>query len=107
MTPAIVASADTTGVEIRIRLRARLAGVYDAAVSNGSALLSLDDGPARALERDTLDLADRGERAIEIRGNVPLTSWAFTFVRDDAIVPPRPFLDGLPDQPPDAVRAIH
>jgi hypothetical protein len=106
VTPAIVASADTTGVEIRIRLRARLAGVYDAAVSQGSALLSLDDGPARTIERDTLDLADHGERAIEIRGKVPLNTWAFTFVRDDAIVPPRPFLEGPPDEPPARVRQI-
>lgn len=106
VTPAIVASADTTGVEIRIRLRARLAGVYDAAVSDDSALFSTDGEPARTIERDRLDFADRGERAIEIRSKVPMTTWSFAFVREDAIVPPRPFLDGPPDTPPPEVRAI-
>ncbi|MGH2897988.1 MAG: hypothetical protein ACRDMZ_04885, partial [Solirubrobacteraceae bacterium] len=106
VTPAISASADTVGVEIRIRLRARLAGTYEAAVSEGTALVSLDDGPAKEIEREVLDLADRGERAIEIRGSVPLSTWSFTFVRQDAIVPARPFLEGPPDEAPASVRAI-
>src|SRR5262249_13725169 len=103
VTPAITASADAGGVEIRIRLRAQLAGTYEAAVSEGSALVSLDNGPAKEIEREVLDLADRGERQIEIRSHVPLTTWSFTFVREDAIVPPRPFLDGPPEEAPAAV----
>jgi hypothetical protein len=106
VTPAIAASADTVGVEIRVRLRARLAGRYEAAVSEGSALVSIDDGPAKEIEREVIDLADRGERTIEIRGSVPMTTWAFTFVREDTMVPPRPFLEGPPEQAPAAVRAI-
>ena len=106
VTPAIVASADTTGVEIRIRLRARLAGSYEAAVSSDSAALSIHGEPPRTIERDHLEHADRGERSIEIRSNVPTTSWAFTLVRADTLVPDRPFLDGPPEDPPAQVRAI-
>lgn len=106
VTPAIVASADTSGVEIRIRLRARLAGVYDAAVSEGAAELSIDGEPARAIERVTLEYADVGERTIEIRAAVPMTSWSFTMVRQETIVPDRPFLAGPPEQAPAQVRAI-
>ena len=106
VTPAIAASADTTGVEIRIRLRARLAGTYQAAVSEGTAELTTEGEPVRPIERAVLDYGDRGERAIEIRSKVPMTSWSFTFIREDTIVPARPFLDGPPDEPPDEVRAI-
>ena len=106
VTPAIAASADTLGVEIRIRLRARLAGVYEAAVSDGSAELSTDGEPAQTIERDRLEFADRGERTVEIRSSVPTTGWAFTLVREDTLVPARPFLDAPPAEPPAAVRAI-
>ena len=107
VTPAIVASADTNGVEMRVRLRARLDGTYAAAVSEGTVELATDDAPARTFERGTLDYADIGERTIELRALVPTTSWAFTFVREDTIVPPRPFLVGPPDAAPGEVRAIH
>jgi hypothetical protein len=106
VTPAIVASADTVGVEIRIRVRARLAGVYQAAVSEGTAVLVSPDEPPRTLERAELGFADRGEQEIEIRSRVPMTWWAFTLVREDAIIPARPFLEGPPDDAPPAVRAI-
>jgi hypothetical protein len=36
-----------------------------------------------------------------------MTGWTFTMVRDDTLVPPRPFLDGLPSSPPPVIRAIH
>ncbi|HEX7842459.1 MAG TPA: hypothetical protein VF469_33530, partial [Kofleriaceae bacterium] len=107
VTPAITASADTSGVEIRIRLRAHLSGRYEVATSEGSAELAVEGEATRAIERESIELPDRGERAIEIRAKVPVTSWAFTMVRDDTIVPPRPFLDGPPDEPPIEVRAVH
>jgi len=105
VTPAITASADTHGVEIRIRLRARLSGRYDAAASEGKTELVVD-GEAHTIEREQIDFADRGERAVEIRANVSMAGWAFTMVRDDTIVPPRPFLDGPPAEAPTEVRAI-
>jgi len=106
VTPAILASADTAGVEIRIRLRARLSGTYYAAVSDGTASLAIDREPVRALERQKLEYLDRGERAIEIRAQVPMTTWSFTFVREDTLVPDRPFLAAPPQDPPTSVRAI-
>jgi len=104
-TPAILATPQAAFVEIRIRMRVRLAGAYVAAVSEGEALFATDDEPLRKIDRARLDFTD-GERAIEIRAHVPMASWAFTFVRDDALEPDRPFLDPPPDQPAPEVRAI-
>ena len=106
VTPAITASADTLGVEIRVRLRARLSGAYYAAVSEDEAELVVEGEPSRTIRRERLVYDDRGERAIKIRGRVPMTSWAFTLVREDTLLPPRPFLDGPPDDAPPEVRAI-
>jgi len=106
VTPAIVASADTTDVEIRIRLRARLSGSYYAAVNDGIVELAVDGDPLRAFERQKLEYLDRGERVVEIRSKVPMTTWAFTFVREDTLVPDRPFLAAPPSSAPARVRAI-
>jgi hypothetical protein len=106
VTPAILASAYTTDVEIRITLHARLAGRYDAAVSEGSVTFTADSDGSHKLERQVIDYPDRGDRRIEIRAGVPMTSWAFTFVRDDAIVPDRPFLVAPPAEPPVEIRAL-
>jgi hypothetical protein len=104
-TPAITASADTPGVEIRIRLRARLAGRYLAAASD-DVQLAVDGEPTRRFRSQRLTYADRGERTIEIRAAVPMTTWELTFVREDTIVPDRPFLAPPPEEPPARVRAI-
>jgi hypothetical protein len=106
VTPAITASAYTTGIEMRVRLRARLAGVYEAAVNDGSVALAVDGEPTRTLARARLRYDDRGERTVELRARVPMTTWAFTMVGADTLVPDRPFLAAPPDAPPDAVRAI-
>jgi hypothetical protein len=104
-TPAILVTAHAFDVEIRIRMRARLAGAYVAAVSAREVTFTTDDEPERKIERARLDFADR-ERAVEIRAQVPVASWAFTFVRDDTLEPDRSFLDPPPDQPPAEIRAI-
>ena len=107
VTPAILASADTADVEIRIRVRARLSGAYYAAVNEGTAALAIDGEPVQVLARKKLEYLDRGERTVEIRAAVPMTTWSFTFVREDTLVPDRPFLAGPPQDPPARVRAIH
>jgi hypothetical protein len=106
VTPAITASPETSDVEIRIRLNARLAGRYDVAVSDGSVELSVDGEPARAISRRRLDYDGRGERAIELVAKLPMTAWSLTFVRDDTVVPDRPFLEAPPPDAPAEVRAI-
>jgi hypothetical protein len=107
ITPAIVASADIPDVEIRIRLRARLLGAYYAAASDESTELAVDGEPVRTIDHERIAYVDRGERAIEIRAPVPMTTWSFTFVHEDTLVPERPFLAGPPQDPPARVRAIH
>src|SRR5262249_31363942 len=106
ITPAIAASADVPGVEIRVRLRARLAGGYYAAVSQGSAELGCDGRPPQTIQHSQLDYDDRGERAIEIRWKVPTTSWSFALARGDTVLPPRPFLKAPPESAPAELRAI-
>jgi hypothetical protein len=106
-TPAILATAHVPDVEIRIRLHARLAGEYVAAVSDGEVAFTTTHEPTRQLDRARLEFADLGERDIEIRAPVPVTSWAFTCVRDDTLEPDRPFLDPPPDEPPAELRAVH
>lgn len=104
-TPAIVATPYTSGVEIRIRLAARLSGTYSAAASD-DAELAVDRDPAQPLERAQLTFADRGERSVEIRAAVPIGGWRFTMVHADTLAPERPFLAGPPTEAPPAVQAI-
>jgi len=107
VTPAITASADVPDVEIRIRLRARLAGAYYAAASEGTVEFASEGEPVRTIGSQRLAYVDRGERAIEIRAEVPVTTWSFTFVREDTLVPDRPFLAAPPEIAPAEVHAIH
>jgi len=106
-TPGIAAVALVDDVELRIRLRARLAGNYHAAVNEGHAELVRAGDPVRTIDRSELvRMVDRGETAVEIRAKVPTSIWAFTFVRETTVDPPRPFLRGPPDVPPAALRAV-
>ncbi|MGE3544774.1 MAG: hypothetical protein AB7L28_12625 [Kofleriaceae bacterium] len=105
-TPAIVASAEAPGVELRVRLHARLAGTYWTAVSDDKVALSVDGEADREVGREVLVYADEGEREVTIQTELPLKSWSFTFVREDTIIPPRPFLVEPPPSPPAIVSAI-
>ncbi|HEY0189861.1 MAG TPA: hypothetical protein VGC42_01985, partial [Kofleriaceae bacterium] len=96
VTPAITASAYTSGVELRVTLQARLAGVYDAAVSDGKVAMTVDQtappsggaagrgqapagegDPASVFDRAQLTYDDHGERTVIITSPVPLAPWAF------------------------------
>ncbi len=104
-TPAIVASAHRDSVEMRIRLRARLDGTYWAAASD-TASFKVQNASPRAIDREILVYSDDDARTIEIRAAVPTTTWQFTMVREDTIVPPRPFLAGPPATAPREVSGI-
>lgn len=105
-TPGIFASAHVPGIEMRVTFEARLAGTYWTAVSDDSATLAIEGERTRELERLILDIPDGGSRKIELRAAVPTTSWTFTFVREDTILPPRDHLAGPPLSPPAAVLGI-
>ncbi|MGE0395446.1 MAG: hypothetical protein AB7T06_01875 [Kofleriaceae bacterium] len=105
-TPAIIVEPDTSGVEVRIRMRAHLAGTYWAATSADHATVTFD-GDSRTITRSIETYADRGDGEITITAQ--LTSynlWSFTFVREDTLLPPRDYLVAPPETAPDAVRAI-
>jgi hypothetical protein len=104
-TPAIAASAYVPGVELRVRLRERLAGRYWMAASEGTVALRVGDEPARDVDRAILDYADAGERSIELRAAIPTTWWSFTFVREDTLFSPRDHLRGPPAEPPPELSA--
>ncbi len=105
-TPAISASAYVPGVELRVRLRARLDGRYWMAVSEGDVEVEVEGERDRSVTRAIVDYADAGERAIELRAPIPTTWWAFTFVREDTLITPREHLRAPPPEPPPEVRAI-
>lgn len=107
-TPAIVATAYAPGVELRVRLRARLDGRYWMAVSEGTFAVTVEgDGPREA-DRAVVTYGDGDgrARAIELRAAIPMGWWALTFVREDTLIPPREYLQPPPEEAPAAVRAI-
>jgi len=105
-TPGIIASAEVSGVEMRVRFRERVSGTYWTATNGDTVTLDVSGEATRVIDRAILDYADDGVRSIELRASIPMTSWSFTFVRDSTLAPPRDFLAKPPDQAPDAVRAI-
>jgi hypothetical protein len=108
-TPSINAMPEAGDVELRIRTRARLAGLYWAAASGGTVELDVERSAPRTLTRDRLEYEDLGERAIELRATLPYSAygWSFTFVREDTLLPDRSFMVTPPDDAPASVRAIH
>jgi hypothetical protein len=106
VAPAILATAYVSDVDIRIWMHARLAGTYDAAVNDGVVTLTAGSDAPRMIERETVGFLDRGEQLIELQAHVPPAVWSFSLVRDDALVPERPFLAWPPDQPAPEVQAI-
>ena len=105
-TPAISVEPDTSGVEVRIRMPAHLAGTYWAATSTDHAIVNFE-GDSRTITRSIENYADRGDGEITITAQ--LTSfnvWSFTFVREDTILPRRDYLVAPPESAPDAIRAI-
>lgn len=106
VTPSISAAAYTVGVEMRVIVHAHLAGAYTIGASDAETELHVAGEPRIALGRDHATYADAGERVVEIRARVPLAGWAFTMVRDDTLVPARPYLAGPPGAPPSEVLLI-
>jgi hypothetical protein len=106
-TPGIVASANIPGVEMRVRVSARLAGTYWMAVSEGTFELAVTGERTRdTVDRAIVTYEDIGERELAIVAPVPITAWSWTLVREDTLVPPRDFLGAPPLSAPDAIRAI-
>ncbi|MGE3455229.1 MAG: hypothetical protein AB7O24_08990 [Kofleriaceae bacterium] len=105
-TPAIVASAEAPGVELRMRMRARLSGTYWTAANDGTVSLSVDGEQPREVEREVLVYGDEGEREVTLQAALPVKPWSFTFVREDTIIPSRPFLVEPPAAPSASVQAI-
>jgi hypothetical protein len=109
-TPAIVATAYEPGVEMRVRLRARVAGRYWMAVSEGTFSVAIEGERERTGDRAVVDYGEGGdsgrERSVELRAVVPMSWWALTFVREDTLIPSREHLQGPPEAAPGAVRAI-
>jgi hypothetical protein len=106
-TPGIVVTPELPGVEVRVRVDARLAGVYRMAASEGDVTLDIAGLPSETVTRIVRDFGELGERTVELRATIGGSgSWSFTMVHDDAIVPPRPFLAPPPAAAPASVRAI-
>ena len=105
-TPAITVEPDTTGVEVRIRMRAHLAGTYWTAASAEHATVNFN-GDSRTITRSVEIYDDRGDGEITITTQLTsYSTWTFTFVREDTLLPARDYLVAPPETAPDAIRAI-
>jgi len=106
-TPAIVVTPDEPNAEVQITLKAHLAGTYWMAASAGTATLEVAGEQQHVVSREVRVYADEGEREIVLRAKLPaMEPWTFTFVHEDTLMPPRPFLDPPPETAPAAVGAI-
>jgi hypothetical protein len=105
-TPAIIAAAYGPGVELRVRLHARLAGRYWMAASDHTATLEVSGEAQRVVDRAIVEYTDDGERTIEVRATVPTTSWQLTFVREDTLLTPREHLRQPPKEAPPELRGV-
>ena len=104
--PGIVVTPQDPSAEVRIKLKARLSGTYWTA-NSGTATVSVSGDEPIQITRKILPYADDGEREITVQATLPATeAWSFTFVRDDTIVPERPYLVGPPAVPSPQIRAI-
>lgn len=99
-TPGLIASADVPGVEMRVTWRERLAGTYWTATTGDGVALDVNGEGTRYIDRTIVVYRDEGRRTIQLTAPIPTTTWQFTFVREDTLVPPRPYLAKPPDEPP-------
>lgn len=105
-TPGIVVTPQDPSAEVRIKLKARIAGTYWIA-ANGPVTVSVAGEPAFTISRQIVTFPDEGEREVTIQAELPATdAWSFTFVREDTIQPPRPYLAAPPATAPAEIRAI-
>lgn len=105
-TPGIVVTPQHPSAEIRIKLTARLAGTYWIA-NSGTATISVSGEEPVSITRKILPYADDGERDVTIQATFTGTeAWSFTFVREDTLNPPRPYLAAPPVVAPAQIRAI-
>jgi hypothetical protein len=106
-TPAIIVTPELPGVQVRIHVDARLSGIYWIATSGAPASVAITGEPTHAFHRVVRDFGDLGARTVEITADIDDGKpWSFTMVREDTLVPPRPFLAPPPAEAPPSVRAI-
>ena len=106
-TPGFVVTPEDPNAEIRITLHARLAGTYWAASSSGAVTVSVAGEKEEGFTRKLLTYSDEGERDVTVRATLPtVDTWSFTFVREQTIIPDRPFLAPPPPSAPAVIRAI-
>src|SRR5581483_7408718 len=103
VTPAITAAPYHTGVEIRVTLEDRLSGHYVGASSDSSTMMQVSGAaPFHVGATESHTFPDRAH-TIEITAPVSMNGWQLTFVRNDTLEPPRPFLADPPKLAPAAV----
>jgi len=104
VTPGIFINPDQPDVEVHVKLHVRLGGTYWAAVTEGSAIVTLEGSSPRLIDRKTeIQLGDLGERDVDITIRTGAVV-AITFVRVDAIEPDRSWMKAPPEQPVESLR---
>jgi hypothetical protein len=105
-TPGVMASAERPGIEMRVRWREHLSGTYWTATTGESVALDVSGEGVKYIDRTVIPYADQGRRTIELVAPIPTTTWQFTFVREQTLLPPRGYLVRPPSEPPAALDAV-
>jgi hypothetical protein len=109
ITPAILATAEVPGVEIRVTRRLRLAGRYWAGASTGTAKMIVGtDFTHEFGTRSTMEIP-KGSYTVELTAPVPegITPLALALVQEKTLIVDQSFLVVPPAAPPANVSAIH
>jgi hypothetical protein len=109
ITPAILATAEAPGVEIRITRRLRLAGRYWVGASTGTAKMTVGTDFSHEFGvRSTMEIP-KGSYTVELTAAVPegITPLALTLVEEKTLIADQSFLVAPPAAPPASVSAIH
>lgn len=107
ISPAITATPETPGIEVRITRRLRLGGTYWLGTNTGAATIKLDDEIAHGFGKRSGIEVPRGTYTVVLTAQLPDTAaQSIAVVQASTLVPARPFLAPPPDTAPASVTAI-
>lgn len=109
ITPAIIATPEALGVEIRITRELELGGTYWFATSHGDVSMRAGDAFTHTFASGPRTIADipRGSYKVTLTSVLPdVGKKSIAIVRADTLMPERAFLVTPPESAPAAIRAI-
>jgi hypothetical protein len=107
ITPAIVASPETSGVRVRITRKLRLGGAYWVGADHGTVTMTAgDDFTHEFSKRSTLEIPTGTDTVVLETTLQDSGATSITIVDEDTLVPARAYLAPPPAMAPAAISAI-